>query len=277
MSLHNKLFNHQPAQANSLNMFTNFFVAAQPYFDKISRNELIATLSVLIIPILLILAVLFLTAPNRKQAKQVFTWTVFWLVLSGVIHMTYELFFVFFRSNSGISNAMDLYGNIIQVHILKSISLSSSLLTTVICFYSGLILAAADFRYGHPLEAGTAAMEAITAVIVGPLCFLLAYSIVHNTSYRYIVQVILCTCQMYGLIWFILYPEFNVGGLASIASFDPFLFWVIFFGLNAPWGIFPPVLLYKAVKAINHNFIASQQSIAPLNDSIKIKSAKKNK
>jgi cholestenol delta-isomerase len=112
------------------------------------------------------------------------------------------------------------------------------------------------------LESGTASMEAITALIVGPLCFLLAYSIIHKTNYRWAIQLIVCTCQIYGLIWFILQPAFGEG-LHSIASEDPFLFWIIFFGLNAPWGIFPPILLYKAISHMNSVFKLHEQGVQP--------------
>ncbi|CAF1599937.1 unnamed protein product, partial [Didymodactylos carnosus] len=122
------------------------------------------------------------------------------------------------------------------------------LYSSALCFDVMDLYAASDNRYGHPLEAGTASMETITALVVGPLCIILAYSIVNGKSYRYPLQIIVCTCQIYGLIWFILQPEFTEGGLYSVASKDPFLFWVLFVGFNSPWAAFPPILLFKAFK-----------------------------
>ncbi len=52
---------------------------------------------------------------------------------------------------------------------------------------------------------------------------------------------------MYGLAWFSGHPLFHP---ESQMSSDPFLFWVVAVGLNAPWGIFPPVLAWKAWKQI---------------------------
>ena len=71
------------------------------------------------------------------------------------------------------------------------------------------------------MESGTAAMEAITAVVVGPLCFVLAYGAAHDLPWRYPLQLLVCTMQIYGLVWFVLQPLFAAGGIASHFSADP--------------------------------------------------------
>jgi len=159
-----------------------------------------------------------------------FSGTIFWLLLCCVVHSYLELHFVFFR-DSWIANGMDLY-------------------------------AAADFRYGRPLEPGTAAMETITGIIVGPLCLLLAYAIVTEKSWRHPLQIVVCTAQMYGLSWFLLHPIFYS---LPVASSDPFLFWVIFVGLNAPWGIVPPLLLYNSFKTISQQINRSSIATCTVN------------
>jgi hypothetical protein len=200
---------------------------------------------------------LVLTASCRRGAKplRAFTPTVFWLLLCVVIHCWLEFSFVFRRTGhvTGFQNSMNLYG-------------------------------AADYRYGFgeqlELEPGTAAMEAITALVTGPLCLLLAWGIVGDKAWRWSVQVLVCTCQMYGLAWFAAHPFFSV---EPCSSSDPFLYcqltWkregqaasscpishllpflshvmcaaagVVFVGFNAPWGIVPPILLLQALFKIN--------------------------
>lgn len=158
--------------------------------------------------IFLLQLVLALTATCRRGASalKAFTPTVFWLLLCFVIHSWIEYSFVFKRTGnvSGIENGMNLYG-------------------------------AADFRYGFgenlELESGTAAMEAITAFVTGPLCLLLAWGIVGQKAWRWSLQVVVCVCQLYGLSWFMAHPFFHVD---RISSEDPFLYWVIFVGFNAP-------------------------------------------
>jgi hypothetical protein len=71
------------------------------------------------------------------------------------------------------------------------------------------------------MESGTAAMEAITALIVGPLCFLVAFASIHNFGCHHPLQMILCTMQLYGLTWFTLQPLFTDTGLAGHFSSDP--------------------------------------------------------
>lgn len=156
--------------------------------------------------------------PYRK--RQLRSWTVFWLCLSGAIHMWIEFAFVFYRTSGlGIRPGLDLY-------------------------------AAADFRYGNPMEAGTAAMEAITAIFDGPLCICVAFAVINDRPWRHAAQLVLTTCQIYGLVWFVLQPLFSETGYAGHLSSDPFLFWGIAVGMNAPWGVVPPILFYKSWRAI---------------------------
>jgi hypothetical protein len=75
--------------------------------------------------------------------------------------------------------------------------------------------AKADARYGNfdgNIESGTASMEAITAVVVGPLCLLLAAAWVHDLPWRCPLQLVVCTMQLYGMAWQIAQPMFSNGG-----------------------------------------------------------------
>jgi cholestenol delta-isomerase len=179
---------------------------------------------------------LALTATCRRGASKLkaFSPSVFWLLFCFIIHSWIEYNFVFNRTNSksGFQNGMNLYG-------------------------------AADFRYGFGenlnLEAGTAAMEAITALITGPLCLLLAWGIVGNKPWRWAVQIITCSCQMYGLAWFMAHPFFSID---KVSSDDPFLYWVVFWGFNAPWGIVPPIMLLSAVLHVNKTIAKAQTQAA---------------
>jgi hypothetical protein len=160
-------------------------------------------LSGISIGILLTLVMLYMIS-LKHTSKHVLTYTVFWFTLCTIVHSWLELHFVFFRSTSSIAQAMDLYS-------------------------------AGDFRYGRPLEAGTAAMEGITALIVGPLSLLTAIAIVRDWSIRHVLQLTVSTCQMYGLTWFMAQPVF--AAVESLTT-DPLLFWVVAFALNAPWYVY---------------------------------------
>ena len=116
-------------------------------------------------------------AVTSEQKRVGRSWEVLWLLVSGVIHLWFEGTFVFFRHHE---------------------------------FYLKMnIYMVADWRYGNPMEPGTRAMEAITSVMEGPLCLLVAYAAVTGKIWRHPAQLILTTCQIYGLIWFALHPMFD--------------------------------------------------------------------
>jgi cholestenol delta-isomerase len=109
------------------------------------------------------------------------------------------------------------------------------------------------------MESGTHAMEAITALIDGPLCFLVAWSAVHDYGCRHPFQIILCVMQLYGLLWFTLQPIFSDTGMAGHFATDPNLFWGIAVGCNAPWAIFPAILLVQSVMEVSCKMAASNK------------------
>jgi cholestenol delta-isomerase len=187
--------------------------------------------------ILALQLLLLLTSTLRRSSAplRTFSPSVLWLLLCFIIHSWIEYNFVFRRqdASTGMVNAMNLYG-------------------------------ASDYRYGFgtmpELEPGTAAMEAITALVTGPLCLLLAWAIVGRSAYRWSLQIVVCTCQMYGLTWFVAHPAFSI---EQVASSDPFLYWVIFVGFNAPWGIVPPIMMMQALRHVN-GLVSADQAKAPV-------------
>ena len=125
--------------------------------------------------------------------------------------------------------------------------------------------AAGDYRYGSPMDSGTAGMEAITAILVGPFCFLAAFANLHKLSWEHPMMLVLCTCQLYGLAWFTAQPYFSEEGFEGhFAVHDPLLFWGIVVFFNAPWAIAPVILLVRSWKAVS-------KGMSSLNDAKKEK------
>jgi hypothetical protein len=52
------------------------------------------------------------------------------------------------------------------------------------------------------------------------------------------------------LAWFVLHPLFTKEGWKGHLSSDPFLFWILVVGMNAPWALLPPYLAIQSWKAI---------------------------
>jgi len=158
---------------------------------------------------------LLLSRFKSQHVATVWSPPIVWLILTACIHCFIEVQFVVAR-NSWFAHAVDLYG-------------------------------AGDLRYGRPLEAGTAAMEAMTAFITGPLCFAAAWSIVVHSAWRHILVLIASTCQLYGLVWFIIQPFFSS---EKLVSDDKVLFYTMVVGFNAPWGIIPPIMAYRSFREL---------------------------
>ena len=212
----------------------NFFASNPPAIEEsiqavisvdMRLSDWLSVLGGLITGISLCFALLYFFAVSKldctpaSACKKVFTATNIWLVLSGVIHFWIEGSFVFFRTDSFIKTGMDYY-------------------------------ASGDLRYNHPMEPGTKAMEAITAVLEGPMCILIAYGHIMKTAWRHPLQLVITTCQIYGLVWFILHPMCDPKGHVDHITSDTFLFWFLVVGMNAPWGIVPPFLFYQSYRHI---------------------------
>eukprot|EP00127_Corallochytrium_limacisporum_P000239 Clim_evm7s8 gene=Clim_evmTU7s8 len=164
--------------------------------------------------------------PQTVQAKNtLYSWTMFWLILSGMVHIVIEGAFVFWRDMPYLSPGMDQYG-------------------------------AGDFRYKNPMEPGTWSMEVITAVLDGPLCLMTVYAAVFGLSWRHITQASVCLMQLYGLMWFCLHAIAPQNKEPHMSD-DPFLFWVIAVGFNAPWSIVPVILFIDSIKHLNEGMKAS--------------------
>lgn len=157
-----------------------------------------------------------------KKSSRVFTACNAWFIFSGVVHCWVEYTMVFHRSGSLLQHVIDYYGT-------------------------------ADARYGNldgQLESGTAAMEAITAVVVGPLCLLVALAAVHDLAWRYPLQLVVCTMQLYGMVWLVAQPVFSAGGWKQHYTADEALFWGAVVGGNLPWLLVVPIMWWDAWSTI---------------------------
>jgi cholestenol delta-isomerase len=103
--------------------------------------------------------------------------------------------------------------------------------------------AKADSRY-LIIDPTIFSIEAITSVLVGPLCLLAVYAIMRRKPYRWIVITIVSLMQIYGdMLYFI--SEY----LENFRHIDPsnwdLHFGLYFCGLNTIWLILPGLLLFQ--------------------------------
>lgn len=153
-----------------------------------------------------------------------------WFVLTGTIHTFFEGYFAY---NGGhMAGAQDLFGQLWKEY------------------------AKSDSRY-LTWDPFTLCMETVTAVCWGPLSYVTAYLITVQHPYRFPIQALVSTGQIYGLILyyatclFDLYHE-NI----SYCRPGAYYFWFYFFFVNFIWMVIPGYLLYQSVARTGDAFRA---------------------
>jgi len=94
----------------------------------------------------------------------------------------------------------------------------------------------------------TVCMENITAFVDGPLAFLVTYAFVKQTSYRYIAQLVLSVCQLYGDVLYYTIEMFD--GFTHGPVGHPLYFWFYFIFLNSLWIFIPLACIVESWKKI---------------------------
>ena len=103
-------------------------------------------------------------------------------------------------------------------------------------------------------------METITAFIDGPLAAMAALAFLRNFSNRYVVQLVLSLCQLYGdvLYFFTEIKDDFVHG----EKFHPLYFWFYFFFMNIVWIIIPSLCIIEAWKNIVISQVVRDKSVS---------------
>jgi len=105
-----------------------------------------------------------------------------------------------------------------------------------------------DSRY-ISADTFTVCMETITFAIDGPLAFIATYAFLSNSSYRYVAQLVLSVCQLYGDV---LYMSIEwKDGFTHGPYGHPLYFWFYFMCLNTFWIIIPLVLVIESWRELS--------------------------
>lgn len=95
-------------------------------------------------------------------------------------------------------------------------------------------------------EPGTVAVEAITAFLVGPSCFILAYGMLRNRQWVLPLTKVLAVCQMYGvLVYFIpILPGLEVCRPEAVYRYVYLAF------ANLAWLFAPAAILWHTTQKV---------------------------
>ncbi|KAL1022270.1 hypothetical protein UPYG_G00024480 [Umbra pygmaea] len=101
----------------------------------------------------------------------------------------------------------------------------------------------ADDRWLHS-DPTIVALELLTVLLDGLLALVLVYAIVKDKHYRHFIQIILCTCELYGG-WMTFCPEWLVG--SPNLNTDNWLYlWVYLVFFNGIWVLVPGILMWQS-------------------------------
>jgi len=163
--------------------------------------------------------------PHLSGAERAAIW---WLVLSGAIHLCFEGYFSLHHTQ--IIKDQQLLGQLWKEYALS------------------------DSRY-LTSDPFVLCMETVTAFLWGPMCFIVAACIMNRHPLRHPLQIIVTVGQIYGLVLYYATHTFDYYHKEVIYSRPEFLyFWFYYFFMNFLWMIFPGMLLVDSVRTIGRTF-----------------------
>ncbi|XP_022081124.1 3-beta-hydroxysteroid-Delta(8),Delta(7)-isomerase-like [Acanthaster planci] len=104
-----------------------------------------------------------------------------------------------------------------------------------------------DSRYMQA-DACIIIMESLTAWLEGPGCFLIVWGFLNRHPLRHVLQFGVSIGQFYGTLLYFFTEIFD--DFAHGPRFHPYYWWFYVFGLNSPWLVVPPILIYQSWKEL---------------------------
>lgn len=92
-------------------------------------------------------------------------------------------------------------------------------------------------------------LELLTVGFVAPLCVVLIYAICAKRHYRHWLQLVVCTCELYGG-WMTFCPEWLTGSQNLVTSNWLFL-WVYLVFFNMLWVVVPVLMMWQSWNALS--------------------------
>ncbi|XP_063423762.1 3-beta-hydroxysteroid-Delta(8),Delta(7)-isomerase-like [Mytilus trossulus] len=185
--------------------------------NKVSIQELLG----IFFSLVLIVFIITWIYSTKKKFSVGYRLLLCWFTICGFIHTILEGYFAF--NNSTLAGGSSYLAEMCKV------------------------CGKGDSRY-ITSDTFTVCMEGITAVIDGPLCFLTVAAYLTNSPYRYVLQLIVSLCQLYGDTLYLL-TEVKDNFIHS-ELYHPLHFWFYFLFLNSFWIIVPLIMICHAVSKI---------------------------
>jgi hypothetical protein len=199
----------------------------QSLIESINMLDSIAIISLLYTAITVLLS--YWVAHGRiapRSTSRTDRLVLAWLIWDIIIHVTFE-------------------GPFVILSLIGTIKESSSFTALVWKEYGK-----ADSRW-LVSDPTIVSLEILTVFVVAPLCLLLVYAICKRRPYRHWVQLVVCTCELYGG-WMTFGPEFLTGS-PSLTYNNPFYLYVYLIFFNGLWVVIPALLMYQSWHDMSHH------------------------
>ncbi|KAB8292192.1 hypothetical protein EYC80_007934 [Monilinia laxa] len=160
---------------------------------------------------------------------------ILWFMLTGSIHIFFEGYFVY--NHARMASRTDFFGQLWKEYALS------------------------DSRYMSS-DSFLLTIEAWTVILWGPLSYLTAVFITSNSQFRYTVQALVSTGELYGNLLYLvtsLLNEYTTG--RRYHRPEPLYFWVYFVLMNSIWLFVPGFALYDSIIASARSFEISDPLI----------------
>lgn len=151
------------------------------------------------------------------------TIAVIWFILDAFTHLTIEQLYVYYTlAHGGAANSSSPWS------------------------YMWREYGKADARWAV-YDPTVLSLELLTVYVMGPAALLMIYAILTRQPYRHLLQVFICTCELYGGAM-TFFPEW-LSGNANLSG-DPYHVYLYLAFMNLLWVTTPAVLLYDSAVRI---------------------------
>eukprot|EP01112_Ceratiomyxa_fruticulosa_P012095 TRINITY_DN3334_c0_g1_i1.p1 TRINITY_DN3334_c0_g1~~TRINITY_DN3334_c0_g1_i1.p1 ORF type:complete len:210 (+),score=45.18 TRINITY_DN3334_c0_g1_i1:638-1267(+) len=183
-----------------------------------------------------VLSLIFALLSRKEKAL------VFWLLMSGAIHIILEGCYGFYHhevTTKATTTFLDRF--------VEDVPFESALNPS---WWAGLYSQYARYDGRYAISDPMVVFFCYTELVEGVLCFLLVLLIQTDSKYRHPTQIVCCTAQAFGTVFYFITPIIYKTWDQVMTS-DPFELWVYVIILNGLWFIIPGAMIIQSFFAIS--------------------------
>eukprot|EP01113_Clastostelium_recurvatum_P009374 TRINITY_DN1450_c0_g1_i1.p1 TRINITY_DN1450_c0_g1~~TRINITY_DN1450_c0_g1_i1.p1 ORF type:complete len:235 (-),score=65.83 TRINITY_DN1450_c0_g1_i1:51-692(-) len=186
--------------------------------------------------VLFVLCIILAAFARREKAL------IFWLLFSGIVHLLLEGSYGFFHREVTAPATVTFMERFTQdVPMERALDFH---------WWASLYSQYAKYDGRYSISDPMVVFFCFTELVEGVLCFLLIALILNNSKYRHPVQIVCCTAQAFGTVFYFITPIlYNTWD--TVMTKDPFELWVYVIILNGLWMVVPGAMIIQSFNAIS--------------------------